>query len=109
MLPLDHLLNGEEHPRVTVGLELEPAAAGDPAATTDSAIQGRSLRQIAWRRLKRDKLAMAGLYFLIFLVLVAVFAPLIVKLLGDPPAEFHENLVDIQGGTMLPYGNMGGI
>ena len=94
---------------MTVGLELEPSAAGDPAEATGSAIQGRSLRQIAWRRLKRDKIAMAGLYFLIFLVLVAVFAPLIVKVLGDPPAEFHENLVDIQGGTMLPFGNMGGI
>src|SRR3954454_24912299 len=107
MLPLDHLLNGEEHPRVTVGLELEPAA-GDPAAATGSAIQGRSLRQIAWRRLKREKLAMAGLFFLIFLVLVAVFAPVIVKFLGDPPAEFHQNLVDIQGGTLLPKGKFGG-
>jgi len=109
MLPLDHLLNGEEPPRVTVGLELEPAAAGDPAAATGSAIQGRSLRQIAWRRLKRDKLAMAGLFFLIFLVLVAVFAPVIVKFLGDPPAEFHQNLVDIQGGTLLPKGKFGGM
>jgi len=95
---------------VTIGLELEPGAAGapvDPAAGT--AIQGRSLRQIAWRRLKRDKLAMAGLFFLIFLVLVAVFAPVIVKLLGDPPAEFHQSLVDIQGGTLLPKGKFGGM
>ena len=31
---------------------------------------------------------------MIFLVLVAIFAPLIVKLLGHPPNEFHQDLID---------------
>ncbi len=73
------------------------------------AVEGRSLGQIAWRRFKRDKVALAGGAFLIFLVLVAVFAPVIVHLLGDPPNEFHQNLVDTAGGTMAPKGRFGGI
>jgi peptide/nickel transport system permease protein/oligopeptide transport system permease protein len=32
----------------------------------------------------------------------------IVKLLGDPPGEFHQNLVDTDGGTLLPKGAFGG-
>jgi len=73
------------------------------------AIEGRSLTQIAWRRLKRDKVAMAGAAVLIFLILVAVFAPLIVKALGHPPDEFHQDLVDTEMGTLGPKGAWGGI
>ena len=43
------------------------------------AIEGRSLGQIAWTRLKRDKVAMAGGVVVILLILVAIFAPLIVR------------------------------
>jgi len=73
------------------------------------AIEGRSLGQIAWRRLKRDKVALAGAAFLVFLILVAVFAPLIVKFLGSPPNEFHQDLIDTSGGTLLPIGAFGGM
>lgn len=37
----------------------------------------RSLWANVWRRLKRNKRAMFGLYFFIFLVLVAIFAPIL--------------------------------
>ena len=37
------------------------------------AIEGRSLGQIAWTRLKRDKVAIIGGVFVLFLILVAVF------------------------------------
>ncbi|HEY3605240.1 MAG TPA: hypothetical protein VGL04_11265, partial [Sporichthyaceae bacterium] len=50
---------------------------------------GRSPAAIAWRRLRRDRVAMAGGVVVIGLVLVAITAPLIVKVLGDPPDEFH--------------------
>jgi peptide/nickel transport system permease protein len=46
---------------------------------------------------------------LIFLILVAVFAPLIVRVLGDPPNEFHQDLIDTAGGTLTPLGRFGGI
>jgi len=74
------------------------------------AVQGRSLRQIAWRRLRRDKVALAGAAFLVFLILVAILAPLLVKLLGYPPNEFHQDpelLVPELGN--IPRGSFGGI
>jgi ABC-type dipeptide/oligopeptide/nickel transport system permease subunit len=43
----------------------------------------------------------------VFLILVAAFAPLIVKLLGHPPNEFHQNLTSED--TSLPLGAHGGI
>jgi ABC-type dipeptide/oligopeptide/nickel transport system permease subunit len=58
------------------------------------AIEGRSLGQIAWLRLKRDKVAMGGGVVIILLILAAVFAPLLVKWFGHPPNEFHQNLID---------------
>lgn len=93
-------------------LEVEPGAGGAAATEADlvgsgTVIEGRSLGQIAWRRLKRDKVALAGGFFLIFLILVAIFAPFIVKLLGDPPNEFHQNLIDPATGG-LPLGARGG-
>ena len=93
-------------------LEVEPGSSvADPESVLrgGGAIEGRSLGQIAWRRLKRDKVALAGAAFLVFLILVAVFAPLIVKFLGSPPNEFHQDLIDTSGGTLLPIGAFGGM
>jgi ABC-type dipeptide/oligopeptide/nickel transport system permease subunit len=86
------------------GYEARPEAVLEGAGTP---IAGRSLGQIAWSRLKRDKVAITGGCVVIFLVLVAVFAPLIVNLLGHPPNEFHEELVnpDLQ----VPDGRFGGV
>ena len=47
-------------------------------------ITARSPLQLFWRRFRRDKVAMAALGFIILLVLVAIFAPLIVKAVGAP-------------------------
>ena len=93
-------------------LEVEHGSSvADPESVLrgGGAIEGRSLGQIAWRRLKRDKVALAGAAFLVFLILVAVFAPLIVKFLGSPPNEFHQDLIDTSGGTLLPIGAFGGM
>ncbi len=46
------------------------------------AIAARSPLELFWRRLKDDKVALAATVFILFLVLCAVFAPLIVKLVG---------------------------
>lgn len=82
-----------------------PKAVHDDAPT-ERAIQGRSLGQIAWRRLRRDRVAMAGGFIIIALVVIAIFAPLLVNWLGHPPNEFHEELVDAD--TQLPIGPWGG-
>jgi len=97
---------------VSTPLEVEHGSSvADPESGLrgGGAIEGRSLGQIAWRRLKRDKVALAGAAFLVFLILVAVFAPLIVKFLGSPPNDFHQDLIDTSGGTLLPIGAFGGM
>ena len=62
---------------MTAPLELPTDAA--PEAVLEGvggeAIQGRSLGQIAWMRLRRDKVAMAGGAVIIFLILVPIFGP----------------------------------
>lgn len=69
-------------------------------------IEGRSLGQIAWTRLKRDKVALGGGIVVLLLIVIAVFAPLIVKLLAHPPNEPHyEQLNDVQ----MPLNKHGGI
>jgi peptide/nickel transport system permease protein len=54
-------------------------ATGVPevAAAPEEIAEARPLRAEVWRRFKRNRLAMVGLGFLIFLGLIAVFAPLI--------------------------------
>jgi peptide/nickel transport system permease protein len=86
--------------------EAQPEAA--LAGMGGAKIEGRSLGQIAWMRLKRDKVALGGAFVVIFLVVMAVFAPLVVKLLGHPPNEPHEDLLD--GSLHIskkPYGGIG--
>lgn len=85
----------------------ETAAVDVAVDVPAKAIEGRSPGRIAWTRLKRDRVALAGGVVVVFLVLVAVFAPLIVKLLGHPPNEYHEDLIDPLFGT--PIGSWGGI
>jgi peptide/nickel transport system permease protein len=50
-----------------------------------SEIAARSPMELFWRRLRQDKVAMTALIFIIGLIFVAFFAPLIVKLLGQRP------------------------
>lgn len=83
--------------------EVAPAAAGAEVKK----VEGRSLKQIAWNRLKQDKVALAGGITVVVLILVAVFAPLIVDLLGHPPDEFHQEKVEDLTG--LPKGALGGM
>jgi peptide/nickel transport system permease protein len=75
-------------------------------AESGQEIQGRSLSQIAWRRLRKDKVALTGGFFIVFLIVVAIFAPLITHITGGPPNEYHSDLVDPALG---PYGTFGGI
>ncbi|CAL9437210.1 Glutathione transport system permease protein GsiD [Streptomyces sp. enrichment culture] len=93
----------------------EPTAEAAPSAAEEAAVagaeaksvQGRSLGRIAWERLKRDKLALAGAVVVLFLVVVALLAPVITGLLGQDPNEYHEDLIDPLFGT--PVGSLGGI
>ncbi|NJC72823.1 ABC transporter permease [Planosporangium thailandense] len=86
-----------------------PAGEETPTIADGKKIEGRSLGRIAWMRLKRDKLAMAGGGFIIFLILVAILAPLINKVLGHPVNEYHQDKIDPNLGGIPPVGTWGGI
>ena len=97
---------------MTLPPEVSPeadVAASEAVLAGSDTTEGRSLGRIAWIRLRRDRVALAGAGVLIFLILVALFAPLIVDLLGDPPNEFHQDLIDTAGGTLTPLGPLGGM
>ncbi|WP_018683938.1 ABC transporter permease [Actinokineospora enzanensis] len=90
------------------------AASADPEATlhgmSGKAIQGRSLGQIAWLRLKRDKVAMGGAVVIVLLILFAVAGLLLDRVFGVVhPNEFHQDLIDTQNGTLVPLGTFGGM
>jgi peptide/nickel transport system permease protein/oligopeptide transport system permease protein len=87
------------------------ASAGDAEAAPGAvlpgvgqkAIQGRSLGQIAWLRLRRDKVAMAGGIIVLILVVAAVIGPLFVQ----NPDTYHANLINST--YSRPNGPFGGI
>ncbi|MFE5091758.1 ABC transporter permease [Streptomyces sp. NPDC056638] len=88
--------------------EADPIAASGPAVDSGvKKVEGRSLKQIAWNRLKQDKVALTGGIVVLVLIVVAVFAPLIVGLLGHPPNDFHQDKLDPL--TNLPTGPLGGV
>jgi peptide/nickel transport system permease protein len=81
------------------------------SSTESTEIAGRSLSQIAWGRLRRDKVAMVSLVVVVLVLLVATFAPLVCKIVGVDPYSFHndvkEGIISDLGG--LPTGKWGGI
>ena len=77
------------------------------ADVQDDIVVGRSLKQIAWMRLKRDKVAMTCIFILGFISFIAIFAPLIAKAFGVDPFSFNSGLISDNGG--LPTGRMGGV
>jgi peptide/nickel transport system permease protein len=63
-----------------------------------AAIAARSPLELFWRRLKSDKVALTAAGFIVFLVLCAVFAPLIVKLVGvTGPTDQNPEALDSFG------------
>jgi peptide/nickel transport system permease protein len=98
---------------MTAPLEVTDASAtAQPEAALQGvsrkAIQGRSLGQIAWMRLKRDRVAMTGGVVIVILVLVAISSVLVDKVFGLlTPDVPHQDLID--GATLEPKGFFGGM
>jgi peptide/nickel transport system permease protein/oligopeptide transport system permease protein len=92
---------------VTVSLDPSPGQREPlPDAVSVSVgvpVEGRSLGQIAWRRLRRDRVAMAGGIFIAVLIGVAIIGP---HLVPDPNA-YHSELIDPT--FSRPRGAWGGI
>jgi len=93
---------------MTAPIEMTPAVAtADPdavlAGVSGEEIQGRSLGQIAWMRLRRDKVAMAGGVTILVLILIAIIGPYFVQ----NPDIYHANLINPT--FSRPNGPFGGI
>ena len=85
------------------------AAVQDTAAGFQSGglTSGRSLRQIIWARLRRDRLAMVCLIVLIVFYLTAVLGPIILGFVGIDPYKLDASAISDLGGR--PKGAWGGI
>ena len=96
-------------PEASISDETTPPTADAAAERNvgEKAIAGRSLKQIAWRRLKKDRVAIGGGIVIIVLIVIAILAPLLIKLFGHPYDEYHNDLIDPTLG--LPKGHLGGI
>src|SRR3954463_623479 len=81
--------------------------AEDPALLGQQDAAGKSLRQIVWARVRRDRIAMICFIVLVFVYLVAIFGPFIAPLFGFSPYAFDRNAVGNLGGA--PVGGWGGI
>jgi peptide/nickel transport system permease protein len=83
----------------------QPDVAFEQAEAT-AAIAARSPMQLFWRRLKTDKVALASAGFVVLLVLCAVFAPLIVNLVGvTGPTDQNPKALDEFGTPTGPSGD----
>jgi len=86
------------------GADLLPAGgAGLELLEPVGDIAARSPAQLFWSRLRRDRVAMASAAFILFLIVIAFFAPLVVSILGLPgPNVQNPNLTDAFGSPLGP-------
>jgi peptide/nickel transport system permease protein len=96
---------------ITPGIEPSPtteAIAADRETRREDAqrIEGRTPFQLAWARLRKDRVAMISLGIIVLLILMAVFAPVIVKLNGHGPyTQFRETGLTPAGIPVGPNSN----
>ncbi len=66
-------------------------------------VTARSPRQLFWRRFRQDRVAMVSAGVIVLLILIAIFAPLLIKLLGLPgPNAQDPNATDAFGSPLGP-------
>ncbi len=84
-------------------LLVEGEASVETVELVGGEIAARSPLQLFWRRFRGDRVAMASAIFIVLLILLAILAPLIVKLLGLPsPSTQNSNLTDAFGTPIGP-------
>ena len=82
-------------PQLIEQAEADPTTA--VGAEPISSIKSKSPAQIAWDRLRRDALAMICAAIVVFFIVIAVFAPLICKIIGVDPNTTNFDLIDQYG------------
>src|SRR3984893_13485129 len=92
------------------GIEVagQKTAAGEAALDAGAAkIQGRSQWQLTWRRLRRDKVAMASLVVILVIIALALAAPLLVAITHHPPNIAYPNTGEDAAGNPVGPGTNG--
>jgi peptide/nickel transport system permease protein len=77
-----------------------------PLAQTPQDTAGRSLRQIVWTRVRRDRVAMVSLIILVFMYVAGIFGPFVAPFFGFDPYKFDQSVLLSAG---QPAGAFGGI
>ena len=86
--------------------QLEVQAVLEPTTEGERRIAGRSLGQLAWARLRKDKVAIAGGVIVILLLLISVLGWPLEHFGVIKPRESHLDLLD--GTTSMPKGAFSG-
>lgn len=89
-----------------MSLASESLIPAESEETSVSSIEGKSPRQLAWLRFRKDKLAFVAAGVIAFYVLAALFAPVICAVLGISPYTLDGQALNDYG---LPDGAFGGI
>jgi peptide/nickel transport system permease protein len=93
---------------MAIPTEIEPITSDEVASQPEAQeVQGRSLTQLAWSRIRKDKVAMISLVVLFLVLFVAAFSGVINHLRGQSIFAFHQDLISNDGG--LPNGHFGGV
>jgi peptide/nickel transport system permease protein len=87
-----------EQREVDERVDLESA----PSAEMPASIIGRSPWEIFWRHFRKDRFALAGVVIIIFMILLALFAPLIASWVGHAPNQVNLNSLDEFGLPSAP-------
>ena len=69
----------------------QKGGGGGPDVGPQRAIEGRTPLQLAWARLKKDRVSIACLVVIVVLVLVAIFASQLTDLIGHPPNDQYRD------------------
>jgi ABC-type dipeptide/oligopeptide/nickel transport system permease subunit len=76
----------------TSELMLDPESAADATLEpTVAEVAARSPLELFWRRFRADRVAVVSLCAIVVLILVAIFAPLIIKLVGAPDPNLQNS------------------
>jgi peptide/nickel transport system permease protein len=90
---------------MSVGAELlvENEATVDSVELVPGEVTARSPAQLFWRRFRQDKVALVSAVFIIVLIVMAIFAPLVVNILGlQSPYQNNPNALDAFGSPTGP-------
>ncbi|MDH4353110.1 MAG: ABC transporter permease [Actinomycetota bacterium] len=86
---------------------LDEAARGSVDGEVPAEIAGRSLSQLAWMRLRRDRVALISMAFLLTVLVIAMLAPLAVAVLRVDPYTFDTSAISAARGG-LPQSDLPG-